>query len=183
MNIRRDCHDKGTSPLRRVVQVGISEMKGSRLSACAFLLFWSGLFSANKGGRAAITRRALHFPLVDTSSRLPAWVKWFSGTGPALRLSLRGRSHGYLDLPFWFLQRGDSLAFRCALYVPCWACSFLPSIHGGRLLSKLQSCPDDGAHQVHLPNLWNSLYLRNHSIASQTHMKCKTTRIFQPNQP
>lgn len=39
-----------------------------RLAACAFILFL-----ANKGGRDTLTRRALHFPLVDTSSpALPA---------------------------------------------------------------------------------------------------------------
>lgn len=54
-------------------------------------------------------------------------MSWVSG--PAAHISLR---HGYLDLRFWFLQRGDSLAFRCALYVPSWAC--WPIIHVDRLM-------------------------------------------------
>lgn len=63
MNIRRDCHDKGTSPLRRVVQVGISEMKVPDFLLARSSCFGRAFF-ANKGGRATITRRALHFPLV-----------------------------------------------------------------------------------------------------------------------
>lgn len=53
---------------------GISELKVPTPPIARSASFSAGRFSAlaNKGESMTITRRALHFPLVDTSSRLPA---------------------------------------------------------------------------------------------------------------
>lgn len=62
---------------------------------CVFSLFESGASQrllVREG--MTITRRALHFPLVDTSSRLPAGLVLAvsGGPGPALRPRLTSKS-------------------------------------------------------------------------------------------